>query len=84
MQITLELSVLVKIQNTEVQSLLTKAQRQKNVKNAYQIKNAKKIQDKKIILFDDVYTTGATANECKRILEQVKVKEVLILTLAKD
>ena len=67
-----------------MQSLLTRKQRRENIKNAYEVKNQEKIRGKKIILFDDVYTTGATINECKRVLNEAGAGEILILTLAKD
>ena len=66
------------------QSLLTKKQRQENVKQVYKVINEQKIKDKRIILFDDIYTTGATANECAKMLKENGAKEVLVFTLAKD
>ena len=41
-------------------------------------------KDKRIILFDDIYTTGATANECAKMLKENGAKEILIFTIAKD
>ena len=39
----------------------------------------------KILLFDDIYTTGATANECAKIIKkELNPKKIGILTLAKD
>ena len=38
----------------------------------------------KVILLDDVFTTGATANECSLVLKQVGVKTVYVLTIAVD
>lgn len=70
--------------NTIEQSKLNKNKRKHNVKNVYSIKNSEKIKDKKIILFDDIYTTGSTANECARILKKAGVKDVVVLTIAKD
>ena len=54
------------------------------MKNAYKITNKKKIQNKKIILFDDIYTTGSTANECCRILKKANSDKIGVLTIAKD
>ena len=76
--------ILIKIKNTVPQSLLNKAQRQKNVQGAYKVINEEKIKNKKIILFDDIYTTGNTVNECAKILKANGAKEVLVLTVAKD
>ena len=82
--ITYEKKILVKTKNTETQSSLNKTNRLNNIKGAFKIQNAEKIRNKKVIIFDDIYTTGATANECAKIVKQAGVKEVSILTIAKD
>ena len=82
--ITLEKNNLAKVINTKKQSTLTKSEREKNVKNAFKLKNPEKIKDKKIILFDDIYTTGSTVNECSKILKKAGAAEIVILTIAVD
>ena len=82
--IKLEKNNLVKIIETKKQSTLTKNQREKNVKNAFKLKNPEKIKDKKVILFDDIYTTGSTVNECSKILKKAGATEIAILTIAVD
>ena len=75
---------MAKVINTKKQSTLTKSEREKNVKNAFKLKNPEKIKDKKIILFDDIYTTGSTVNECSKILKKAGAAEIVILTIAVD
>lgn len=75
---------LQKIKDTKMQSSLNKKQRKNNIKNAYNVINQQKIKDKKIVLLDDIYTTGATANECSKMLKQAVAKEILVVTIAKD
>ena len=75
---------LIKEKNTKPQSTLSKYQRIQNVKQVYKLQNVQKIYNKKVILFDDIFTTGSTANECAKILKQNGAKEVLIFTIAKD
>ena len=75
---------LQKIKDTKMQSSLNKKQRKNNIKNAYNVTNQQKIKDKKIVLLDDIYTTGATANECSKMLKQAGAKEILVVTIAKD
>ena len=82
--ITFEPNILVKIKNNKSQSNLNKKQRLENVKNVYEIKNLQKIKEKNILIFDDIYTTGATTNECARILKKKGCKKVGVLTIAKD
>ena len=77
------LKFLNKIKNTQKQSLLGKNERENNAKDAYEVINEEIICNKKIIIFDDIYTTGATANECARLLKENGAKEILILSLAK-
>ena len=44
----------------------------------------KKITNQKILLVDDIYTTGSTVNECSKILKQANPKTIGVLVLAKD
>ncbi len=76
-------NVLKKTVNNKKQSSLSKKERIENVKNVYEVKSREIILNKRVILFDDIYTTGATVNECKKVLKENGAKDVLILTLAK-
>lgn len=76
--------VLIKTRDTKVQSSLNKAQREENVKNCFEIINKEIIKNKKIILIDDIYTTGNTVNECSKVLKLAGAKEILVITIAKD
>lgn len=75
---------LFKVKNIIEQSKLNKEERQRNIQGVYKLYNQKLLQDKKILLIDDIYTTGSTVNECSRILRQAQPKVIDILTLAKD
>jgi len=75
---------LFKTKNIIEQSKLNKEERQKNIQGVYQIRNLEKITNKKILLIDDIYTTGSTVNECSKILEQANPKKIGVLTIAKD
>ena len=79
-------NVLVKIKNTVPQSSLNKVQRAENAKGVYSAKNHTKLRNKKILLIDDIYTTGSTLNECANALIQkgIKREQIGVLTLAKD
>lgn len=84
LNLELKNNVLIKQKNIVAQSELNKNERMQNIKNAFGIKNANEIKNKNIILFDDIYTTGSTVNECSRILKKVGVNQIGILTIAKD
>lgn len=75
---------LQKIKNNKRQSELHHAEREKNVIGVYKINQDKinKIKDKKIILLDDIYTTGATVNECSKVLKNAGAKEIAVVTIA--
>lgn len=76
-------SLLKKI-NNKPQSTKDKVSREKNVIGAYYLKNKEKIRNKKILLLDDIYTTGSTVNECCRVLKKANIKCVDVITIAKD
>lgn len=76
--------VLKKKINTIPQSSLGKQDREKNVQNVYKVENTQKIVNNKVVILDDIYTTGATVNECKNALQLSGAKEVGIITIAKD
>ena len=75
---------LIKNKNIIEQSKLNKEQRQKNIQGVYILKNKEKLINKKILLIDDIYTTGSTANECCKILQEAKPKKIDVFTIAKD
>lgn len=76
---------LLRIKNTAAQVSLRKKQRQNNLKSAFALnpKYQNIIKDKKILLIDDVMTTGATLENCAKILKKSGAKKVTILTIAK-
>jgi len=57
--------------------------RSENMQNAFDIKNPKIFQNKKILLIDDVYTSGATMEECAKMLKGVGAKEIWGIVVAK-
>ena len=68
---------LKKIRNNRPQSTVTgQAQRRANVLNAYRAIKPEQFQGKRVLLLDDIITTGATAGECARILLTAGAKEV--------
>lgn len=83
-EIKMEKHVLLKIQNNKVQSTLNKEERKNNVKNVYKLINKEKIDNKKILIFDDIYTTGATVEACIEEISKANIKQIGIITLAKD
>lgn len=77
--------LLTKNTNTPPQAGLNKSQREKNIKNSFQLNSslAKQIEGKRILLIDDVITTGSTISECCKILKKAKPGKIFVLSLTK-
>lgn len=75
---------LVKIKDNQPQSTLSQEERAKNVIGVYEAKTKENFTGKKVLLVDDIFTTGNTVNECSRILKNIGVKSIGIFTIAKD
>lgn len=76
---------LVRTKSTPAQGHMNHTERTENVRNAFAIapRQCAAIQNKNIVLVDDVYTTGATVGECARVLTKGGAKTVTVLTLAR-
>jgi len=81
--IRIERDVLVRKLPTAPQTALGRAQRAVNIKNAFDLNREEAIVNKRVLLIDDVYTTGATVNECGRLLLSRGAHQVDVLTLAR-
>ncbi len=75
---------LAKIRTTETQAKLSALERQENLKNAFACLKPEAIQGKQVFLVDDVYTTGATMDECARVLKSAGAKRVWGLAVARE
>jgi ComF family protein len=73
---------LVRVKNTKTQTRLDNIKRQENVKNAFRLKRGYDINNKKVIIIDDVMTTGSTIKECARVLKEAGAGEVYSLVAA--
>lgn len=74
---------LVRTRYTRTQTRLSRKDRQENVKGAFRISERAEINGKSVLLVDDVYTTGATVNECAEVLIGAGALMVDVLTLAR-
>lgn len=80
--ITVRPDSLRKIKRTEPQTTLSAQERWKNVRGAFCWTGAP-LHGKKILLVDDVYTSGSTAHECAGVLKKAGATQVDVLTLAR-
>lgn len=81
--IQIEKDLLVRNRWTKPQTGLDRKNRLTNIKNAFRIIDPEKIEKKRVLLVDDVYTTGATVNECAKVLLNAAALKVEVLTLAR-
>jgi ComF family protein len=83
LRIPLEASVLNRAKNNPPQVGLSKAERRENLKKVFEVTNRKTVEDKTVLLVDDVITTGATANEAARALRKAGAEKVCVLAFAR-
>ena len=76
-------SVIIRKRSTKSQGHMKTLARKKNVAGAFKVKNNAIIKNKNILIIDDVFTTGATLNECTKVLLKNGAEKVFILTLAR-
>ena len=75
--------ILQRIRRTSPQTGLGRKERLKNVKGAFAVKDPAIVEERHVLLVDDVYTTGATVQECARILKKCGAAQVDILTVGR-
>jgi ComF family protein len=78
--------VLVRKKNTKTQTALDRETRQKNLSGAFAVRadRAAAIAGARVVLVDDVVTTGATTGECTRELLEAGARSVRVLSMARD
>lgn len=76
-------NLLIRTKATKPQLELNHIQREENVKDAFKVINKGCFKGKRIILIDDIYTTGSTAKSCIDILKIDGADEVFVFTLSK-
>lgn len=74
---------LVRITATDPQTTLTRQARLRNLRKAFAVRSPQDLEEKRILLVDDVFTTGTTLNECAKALHEAGTGPVFALTLAR-
>lgn len=76
---------LKRVRHTPSQGHMNAGERAKNVKSAFAVpeRYKERIEGRRIVLVDDVYTTGSTVNECAKVLKKAGALEVNVLCIAR-
>lgn len=83
--IPMETEVLIKERDTPAQAQIQYfEERARNVKDSFSVKHPKKVEGKRILLIDDVMTTGATVFECSKTLQEGSPQYVDVFTLTRN
>jgi len=82
-QLPMERRLLKRIRWTEPQINLAASERAANVKGAFALDNPAKIKGRRVILIDDVLTTGSTVSECSKVLKRAGAAAVIVATVAR-
>jgi competence protein ComFC len=83
-QIPMNTRLLKRVEPTRTQTLLTRQQRATNVRNAFALRErGRRFRGERMVLLDDVFTTGATTSACARVLRDAGAGEVCVWTVAR-
>jgi len=82
-KILLNTKLLRRVSPIMTQTLLTREQRAKNMRGAFAVRDGVKLDGKRVVLVDDVFTTGATTSACARALRAAGAGEVCVWTVAR-
>lgn len=80
---TLARAAMRRQRSTESQSRLSPQGRRRNLRGAFAVRDAALVKDREVLLVDDIYTTGATAAACTRVLLRAGAKAVWVATVAR-
>jgi len=82
-QIAVNAGMLRRVQATRTQTMLTRKQRADNVRHAFAVRPDCQLDGRRIILVDDVLTTGATTSACAAALQRAGARDVCVWTVAR-
>jgi ComF family protein len=82
-QIPVNKRLLQRVIPTRTQTQLSRPERQANVRNAFAMRKGQRLNGERIVLVDDVFTTGATTSACARVLAAAGAGEVCVWTVAR-
>jgi ComF family protein len=82
-QVPVNQRLLRRVVPTQTQTQLSREERLANVRNAFAMRAGQRLKGERIVLVDDVFTTGATTSACARVLAAAGAGEVCVWTVAR-
>lgn len=82
LNIKLDNKSLIRSRHTKAQNKLDRNERIKNIKGVFALREKENIKQKKILLIDDILTTGSTVDECSKLLLENGADLVFVSTIA--
>lgn len=76
--------LLVRSRQTTPQSQLSGKERRSNLRNVFTLSHPSAVAGKRVLLVDDVFTTGSTVNECSKVLRKNGAERIEVFTLARS
>ncbi len=77
------LRCLRRIRYTTTQTQLDRHERMENLRGAFRVTQASRVQNRHLVLVDDVLTTGSTVDECARMLREAGAASIRVITVAR-
>ena len=65
------------------QTRLDRQERMENLRNAFRVRHTPAVQNRHLVLVDDIFTTGSTVDECARVLRAAGAASVRVITVAR-
>jgi predicted amidophosphoribosyltransferase len=82
MNVSIDTKTLIRCFASETQTRKTRFKRWENVKEIFSLQHPEKLENKKILLVDDVITTGATIESCANLLNTIKGVNICVASIA--
>ena len=82
LKLELDIKNLRRDKHTNAQNKLDRSQRKRNISGVFGLRDNQAFINKRVLLIDDIYTTGSTVDECSRILLENGATQVFVSTLA--
>ena len=82
-RIPLNKNLLRRVEPTRTQTLLSRRQRAANVQDAFAVRRGQELDGERVVLVDDVFTTGATTSACAKVLLSSGAGDICVWTVAR-